>query len=103
MQIAFSEVRRIATDVDNRVRLAYAALENARARIAEYRDVLIPQRIETVARAQEEVNFMLIGIFELIALKQDEYDAYQGYLDDADLHSAQRLLAASECSIADRL
>jgi cobalt-zinc-cadmium efflux system outer membrane protein len=63
------------------VRLAHAALQIARARIAEYRDVLIPQRVETVARAQEEVNFMLIGIFELIALKQDEYAAYEGYLD----------------------
>lgn len=80
LQIALTDVRRIANDVDNGVRLAYAKLQNARSRIDEYRDVLIPQQIETVARAQEEVNFMLIGIFELIALKQDEYDAYQGYL-----------------------
>lgn len=81
LQIAINDVRRIATDVDNSVRLAYATLENTRARINEYYDVFIPQRIEAVARAQEEVNYMLIGIFELIALKQDEYDAYQGYLE----------------------
>lgn len=81
LQIAIIEVRETAIAVDNGVRLAYATLENARARIDEYRNGLIPQRIETVARAQEEVNFMLIGIFELIALKQDEYDAYQGYLE----------------------
>jgi len=81
LQVAISDVRRATIDVDNSVRLANAALENVRARIEEYRAELIPQRIETVARAQEEVNFMLIGIFELIALKQDEYDAYQGYLE----------------------
>jgi cobalt-zinc-cadmium efflux system outer membrane protein len=81
LQIAINEVRATAVAVDNGVRLAYANLQNARARIAEYRTGLIPQRIETVARAQEEVNYMLIGIFELIALKQDEYDAYQGYLE----------------------
>lgn len=81
LQVAVSNVRRVTLDVDNGVRLAHAALQNARARIDEYRTTLIPQRIETVARAQEEVNFMLIGIFELIALKQDEYDAYQGYLE----------------------
>lgn len=80
-RIAINEVRETTVAVDNGVRLAYANLQNARARIEEYRTGLIPQRIETVARAQEEVNFMLIGIFELIALKQDEYDAYQGYLE----------------------
>ncbi len=81
LQIAINDVRRITIDVDNSVRMAYAALQNTRKRVAEYRTVLIPQRIETVARAQEEVNYMLIGIFELLALKQDEYDAYQGYLE----------------------
>lgn len=81
LQIAINDVRETTVAVDNGVRLAYADLQNARARIEEYRSGLIPQRIETVARAQEEVNFMLIGIFELIAFKQDEYDAYQGYLE----------------------
>ena len=81
LQIVIAELRRVTMAIDNDVRLAYATVENARARVDEYRDVLIPQRIETVARGQEEVNFMLIGIFELISLKQDEYDSYQGYLE----------------------
>lgn len=81
LQIALYDAIRITADVDNGVRLANAKVRNARARIEEYRTVLIPARVETVARAQEEVNFMLIGIFELISLKQDEYDAYQGYLE----------------------
>lgn len=80
-QIAISEVRRITTEVDNGVHLAHAAVSNAKAKVDAYRERLIPQRIEAVARAQEEVNFMLIGIFELIAIKQQEYDAYQGYLE----------------------
>ena len=79
--IAIAELQRIVIDVDNGVRFAHADVQNARARIREYSDGLIPQRIESVARAQEEVNFMLIGIFELIATKQLEYDAYQGYLE----------------------
>lgn len=81
LQVAIAEVRRLSTAVDNEVRLAHARVENAHARVLEYRDVLIPQRIESVARGQEEVNFMLIGIFELISLKQEEYDTYQGYLE----------------------
>ena len=47
----------------------------------EYQQVLIPQRVATVTAAQQEFNYMLIGAFELIALKQDEYDTYQGYLE----------------------
>jgi len=34
-----------------------------------------------VARRQEQQNYMLIGVFELIRAKVDEYDAYQSYLE----------------------
>ena len=81
LQIAINDVRRITLDVDNSVRLAYANVDNARARVVEYQDVLIPQRVATVSSAQQEFSYMLIGAFELIALKQDEYDTYQGYLE----------------------
>lgn len=81
LQIAINDVRRISLAVENEVRKAHAELANARQRVSEYRDQLIPQRIATVARAQEELNFMLIGVFELIELKREEYDAYQGYLE----------------------
>ena len=81
LQIAINDVRRITLDVDNSVRLAYANLDNARARVVEYQDVLIPQRVAAVSSAQQEFGYMLIGAFELIAIKQDEYDTYQGYLE----------------------
>ncbi len=52
------------------------------AMIAErYRAELVPQREAIVARTQERVNFMLVGIFELLVAKQEEYDAYQSYLE----------------------
>jgi cobalt-zinc-cadmium efflux system outer membrane protein len=81
LQLAIQDVRRATLDVQNSVRLAYANLNTARARVVEYQDVLIPQRIATVVAAQQEFSFMLIGAFELIALKQDEYDTYQGYFE----------------------
>jgi cobalt-zinc-cadmium efflux system outer membrane protein len=81
LQAAIADVARTAISAENDVRLAYAAMENARARAEEYRDRLIPARVAAVSRAQEEQNFMLIGIFEVIAVKQQEYDAYQGYLE----------------------
>lgn len=46
-----------------------------------YREGLIPARESVTGRSQEEQNFMLIGIFEVIQAKTQEYDAYQGYLE----------------------
>ena len=46
-----------------------------------YREALIPERESVTARSQEEQNFMLIGVFDVIATKAQEYDAYQGYLE----------------------
>jgi outer membrane protein TolC len=67
--------------VRNEAQLGVEAL-GAMADIAErYRRELIPQRETIVAESQKEVNFMLIGVFELLRAKQDEYDAYQEYLE----------------------
>ncbi len=77
---AIAELQGLDIEVENSVLLAHAELLNRRERTEEYREVLIPQRIESSARAQEEVNFMLMGVFELIAIKQAEYQAYQAYL-----------------------
>lgn len=81
LQIAIAEVRKLTLAVSNDVHLAYAKTENARARVNTYRDTLVPARIAVTARAKEEEAFMLIGIFELLETKQQEYDAYQGYLE----------------------
>lgn len=83
LEEATIDLRALALDVENQVRFAYASLENARGRLVEHRDVLVPQREASVARTQEEVNFMLRGVFELLISKQQEYDAYQGYLEAA--------------------
>ncbi len=81
LQIGAIEVERLQLTIKNNVRLAYATLLNAKARSKEHHDNLIPARIAAVARSQEEENFMLIGIFELLATKQQEYEAYQSYLE----------------------
>ena len=81
LQIAIAHVQHLNLEIENGVRLAYAATKNSKVRVNEYRKQLIPARIEAVERAQEEENFMLIGIFELIESKQEEYDTYQGYLE----------------------
>lgn len=76
-----AERRRLVQTVDADVRLATQRVLNARARIDDFRSQLIPQRQAVVARTQEEVNFMLTGVFELLAARRAEFDAYQGYLE----------------------
>lgn len=66
---------------DNAVRLGAERVRILGQVVAIHRDALIPQRESVVARSQEEQNFMLIGVFELIQAKTKEFDAYQGYLE----------------------
>jgi cobalt-zinc-cadmium efflux system outer membrane protein len=67
--------------VSNEARIGLERMATARDISESYRTVLLPRREAIVARSQEEVNFMLIGVFELIQAKQQQYDAYQEYLE----------------------
>ena len=66
--------------VDNTIRLGAQQVRDLSEVVAIHRDALIPQRETVVRRSQQEQNFMLIGVFELIQAKVKEYDAYEGYL-----------------------
>jgi cobalt-zinc-cadmium efflux system outer membrane protein len=80
--------------IENGVRLAYAGVESARARVAVYQLRLVPAHAAVVAETQAEVNFMLTGIFELLEIKQQELVAHEGYLHSvADYWIARAELA----------
>ena len=68
-------------DIDNTVALSVDRLAMTRKIADDYRAALIPQRETIVARTQEQQNYMLVGVFELLLAKQQEFDAYQGYLE----------------------
>jgi len=80
LEAAISEHQKLSVAVQNQVHLAYAKLASAKTKADLYRHRLIPARVAATDRAQEEENFMLIGSFELIQAKQDEYASYIGYL-----------------------
>lgn len=67
-------------DASNDVQAAHAAVLAAKTLAERYRTQLIPQREAVVEQAGRELNYMLIGAFDLILVKQQEYDAYAGYL-----------------------
>ncbi len=67
--------------IENTIRANANAVRAHSEAVTIFRDSLIPQREMVLARSQQEQNFMLIGVFELIQAKAKEYDAYQGYLE----------------------
>jgi outer membrane protein TolC len=78
---ARARVQLAELNATNAVRTGSRALEEHRQIVALHRNALIPQRERIVERSQQEQNFMLIGVFELVQAKVDEYDAYQSYLE----------------------
>lgn len=66
---------------ESAVRMAAQAVREWREVIQIHRSSLIPQRETIVERSQQEYNFMLIGVFDLIEAKVKEYAAWQSYLE----------------------
>jgi len=81
LDAARARARALDLDIENAVRLGVERVAATRSVAAEYRAALIPQREAIVARTQEQQNYMLVGAFELLLAKQQEFDAYQGYLE----------------------
>lgn len=78
---ARAELDELVLDVHNAARIGLDRLAAFREIAEHYRTALVPQREAIVAHSQAQVNFMLMGVFELILAKQQEYDAYQEYLE----------------------
>jgi cobalt-zinc-cadmium efflux system outer membrane protein len=78
---ARAELDAMTLRVHNEALLGVQTLNVAREVAEQYRTTLIPSREAIVARTQEEVNYMLVGVFELLLAKREEYDAYQEYLE----------------------
>lgn len=81
LEISRADLAQLELAIDNDVRLGVERVAAMRGIAQDYRDALVPQREAAVARQLERFNYMLIGAFELLLTKQQEYDAYQGYLE----------------------
>lgn len=67
-------------EIANGISSTYTRMISARARVLRHQNGLIPQREAIVARTQELQNYMIVGQFELLLAKREEYSAYEGYL-----------------------
>ena len=71
----------LALAVENEVTTAAGRLALAREVSERYRLDWLPAADSAVERQQERFNFMLVGAFDLIQAKREQYDAWQGYLE----------------------
>ena len=78
---ARAQVTALEAEIDNTVRFAHARVDAARSIATQFVKFLNPAQAIIVARQQQRENFMFIGQFELLLAKQQQYDAYQSYLE----------------------
>jgi cobalt-zinc-cadmium efflux system outer membrane protein len=81
LDAARADVRAKELEISNAVQAANDRVMAARQRIHRIANETIPLREQIVARSQEQTNYMLLGVFELLRAKQDEYTTYQQYLE----------------------
>ena len=81
LSAAHAAQRQIELQIGNDVQRQSDRMQLAREQAASFREGLIPQREAVVARLQEQVNFMLTDTFNLLLAKQQEYTAYEGYIE----------------------
>lgn len=81
LDAARAQVQIRELEVSNGVQAATDRVAAARGRIERLANEMIPLREQIVARTQEHANYMLVSAFDLLRAKQDEYAAYQQFLE----------------------
>jgi len=78
---AQQQLAALEAGIRSEVRADITRLQAARQTAELYRDNLIPIRERIVAETQKHVNYMLLGVFQLLQAKRDEVNASREYLE----------------------
>jgi cobalt-zinc-cadmium efflux system outer membrane protein len=76
-EMAQARLSDLELHVKNDVARGLDQLASAREIAEAYRTAVLPQRELIVSSTQEEHNFMLVGVFELLQARRSQLDAYQ--------------------------
>ena len=95
-------VAALETESASRIRAARASVDEARARVEYYRDVIVPRRQRIVQLTTLEHNAMLIGVFQLLQSKRNEMQARRDYIEaQRDYWTSRNALERALQGIAD--
>lgn len=75
-----AKITALAINIRSEVRELRDRLIHYRQLAEHYRTIVIPLRERIVVLTEREYNYMLVGAFELLAAKQQEFDAYEEYI-----------------------
>jgi cobalt-zinc-cadmium efflux system outer membrane protein len=75
------QLNALAVEVRSQVRLARDRVVASRKLVDGYRTALVPLRERVVALSQQQYDAMLLGVYQLIAAKQGEVNAYREYIE----------------------
>lgn len=75
-----AKITALAIEIRSEVRELRDRLVHYRRLAEHYRTTVIPLRERIVDLIQREYNYMLVGGFDLLAAKQQEFDAYEEYI-----------------------
>ena len=81
LQIARARLARIELLNTNAVALGAERVRVLSDIVSDYRSALVPERETVAAQSQLEQNFALIGQFEVLQARTQQYDAYQGLIE----------------------
>ena len=81
LELSRADLALLQMQIDADVQNGVAQVSALRRIADDYRSALLPQREAVVQRQIERHNYMLIGAFELLLARQQEFDAYQAYLE----------------------
>jgi cobalt-zinc-cadmium efflux system outer membrane protein len=76
-----NELQALAIDVRSDVRSTRARVLTARAVVEDYGNVIVPNRESIVKLSQQSYDAMLLGVYQLILAKQNEFQAYREYIE----------------------
>ena len=76
-----SRMEALKNSIGNDVNSAINRVNAARKLSEYYRDELIPAREQVVRFTQQHQNYMLVDIFELLYVRQQQTQAYRGYIE----------------------
>jgi outer membrane protein, heavy metal efflux system len=78
---AENNLQALAVEARSDVRASRVRVATARGVVEEYGKGLVPLRESIVRFSQQQYDAMLLGVFQLIQAKQNEFDAYREYIE----------------------
>ena len=78
---SLARLRATAVDARSEVREARGRVLASRGVVDRYRTTIIPLREHLVALSQQSYDAMLLGVYQLLAAKQAEVNAYREYIE----------------------